>query len=153
MHTFEPSGQIMLGVRPCLSWDRGGLLLTSRVEGLVEMEGGQCADKGVVVSVISSLVASEAWDAQTVEDFENSNDTDGIEDIERKPATCLSSADIVLWCDEVVKSKIVPPSLMLSPFERSVIGGQSVNDILMIKGLIYPPVYIQFLDLCSFSYP
>jgi len=143
----------MLGARRSLSWDRGRLLFTSGDEGLAEMEGGQCADKGVVASVISSWVASEAWDAQTVEDSVNSDDADGIEDIERKPITCLLSPDIILWYGEVVESEIVPPSLTPSPFERGVIGGQSINDILMTKGLIHPPVYIQFLDLCSFSYP
>jgi hypothetical protein len=36
-------------------------------------------------------------------------------------------------------------------FERGVIASMSVNDTLMVKGLIYPPVYIQFFDLSYFS--
>jgi len=42
-----------------------------------------------------------------------------------------------------------PLSLTPSSFERGVIGGQSANDILMIKGLLSPPVHI--LDLSSLS--
>jgi len=152
--TFQlSSGQIVLGVTPPLSWDGDGLQFTLRDEGLAEVVNVQCADKGVAASIIGLSVTTEAWDVQTIEGTEDLDDVDCIGDAEKKPGTCLSSFDIVSWRDQVVKSGAEPPSLTPSPFERGTIGGQSGNDILMIKGLIHPPVYTQFLDLRSFSYP
>ena len=65
---------------------------------------------------------------------------------------CPSSLDIISWYEKVVDCRAEPLPFTPASFERGVIGGLSTNDILMIKGLIAPPVYIQFLDLGSFSY-
>jgi hypothetical protein len=82
---------------------------------------------------------------------ENSDDIDTIKDIKEQPLTCPTSFDIVSWYENITKSTLEPLPLILSSFKRGVIDDQSVNDILMIKGLIDPPVHIQFLDLSSFS--
>ena len=144
-----PFGQIISGLTPSLFWDRGRLLLTPEDEGLAEMEGDRPADMGIATSVTTL-----ARGAQIYDDFDESDDpsdTDGIQDAQRASVTCLSSIDIVSWRGEVVESGAELLSLTPSPFERGVIGSQIVNDILMIKGLMHSPVYIQFLDLSSFS--
>jgi hypothetical protein len=151
VRTFElPSGQILLGTIPSFSRDGDGLL-TPGHEGLAEMGDVQRADKGIVTGAMSLPVTSEAWDVQTIEGTEASGDIDAMEDVEEKPPTGPSSSDILSWYEQVAES--TPESLPLIPgsFEGGVIGGMSTNDVLMIKGLIDPSVYIQFLDLSSFS--
>jgi hypothetical protein len=64
---------------------------------------------------------------------------DCIDDIDEANMAC-SSSDIISWYEMTVGDSV-------GPFEKGVIAGQSVNDILMIKGLIFPLVYIQSLDL------
>ncbi|KAF8334439.1 hypothetical protein F5887DRAFT_1273589 [Amanita rubescens] len=151
--TFElPSGQILLGTIPSLFWDGDGLLLTPGHEGLAEMVDVQHADKGINTGAMSSPVASEAWDVQTIEGTDStSDDIDGMEDVEEKPSTGPSSSEILSWYEQVAESAPEPLPLIPGSFERGVIGGMSTNDVLMIKGLIDPPVYIQFLDLSSVS--
>jgi hypothetical protein len=155
VRTFElPSGQIVLGTTPCFSLDRDGLLLTAGDEGLSETGDVQHADKGIVTGVRSLLASSEAWGDRTVngtEDSDDSDDINAIEDVKEKPPTCPTSFDIVSWYEKVAESAPEPLPLIPGSFERGVIGGQSVNDLLMVKGLINPPVYIQFLDLSIFS--
>ena len=104
----------------------------------------QRADKGIVTDALS-----EAWDVQTIEGTETSDDIDIMED---KPPTGPSSSDILSWYEQVVKSTPEPLPLIPGSFERGVIGGMSTNDVLMIKGLIDRLEYIQFLDLGSFSH-
>ena len=65
-----------------------------------------------------------------------------------------TSADIVVLEEmpnifqyHIMVQKVVESTLDPGSFKRGVISGQS--DILMIKG---PPVYIQFLDLTTFSH-
>ena len=143
--TFElTSGQILFG-----SGDEP--LLTPGHEGLAETGDVQRADKGIATGALSSPVSFEAWDVQTIEGTETSDDIDAMEDVEERPPTGPSSSDILSWYEQVAES--VPEPLPLTPgsFERGFIGGMSTNDVLMIKGLIDPPVYIQFFDLGSFS--
>ena len=82
----------------------------------------------------------EAWDVQTIEGTETP-DIDGMEDVEEKPPTGPSSSDILSWYEQVAESAPEPLPLMPGSFERGVIGGMSTNDVLMIKGLIDPPVH------------
>ena len=52
-----------------------------------------------------------------------------------------------------MNSRPEPPPLTSDSFERGVIASMTVNDILMIKGLINPAVYyIQFFDLSLFKF-
>ncbi|KIL56388.1 hypothetical protein M378DRAFT_172785 [Amanita muscaria Koide BX008] len=146
-----PSGQILLGTIPSFSWGGDELLLTPGYEGLAEMWDVQRADKGIVTGAMSLPVTCEAWDVQTIKGTEASDDIDVMEDVEEKPPTGPSSLDILSWYEQVAESAPEPLPLIPGSFKRGVIGGMSANDILMIKGLIDPPVYIQFLDLSSFS--
>ncbi|KIL64794.1 hypothetical protein M378DRAFT_162958, partial [Amanita muscaria Koide BX008] len=142
--SFElPSGQILLGTIPSFS-------ITPGHEGLVETGDVQCADKGIVTGVMSLPVTCEAWDVQTIKGTEASDDIDATEDVEEKPPTGPSSSDILSWYEQVAESAPEPLPPIPGFFERGVIGGMSTNDVLMIKGLIDPPVYIQFLDLSLF---
>jgi hypothetical protein len=134
VHIFElPSGEIVLGMTPCFSWDGDGLLLTAGDKGLAEMGDVQHADKGIVTGVMSLLVASKVWGVQTINSTEDSDDIDAIEDVKEKPPTCPTSFDIVSWYEKVAKCAPEPLTLVPGSFKRGVISGQSVNDILMIK--------------------
>jgi hypothetical protein len=59
------------------------------------------------------------------------------------------------WYEQVVDvgGKPLLPSLTPTPYEKGIIASQSVNDILMIKGLIDPLQYIRYFDLDVFSRP
>ncbi|KAM6488788.1 hypothetical protein JOM56_015756 [Amanita muscaria] len=95
---FElPSGQILLGTIPSFSWDGDGLLLTPGHEGIAETGDGQRTDKGIVTGGMSLPVTCEAWDVQTIEGTEASNNIDATEDVEEKPPTGPSSSDILSW--------------------------------------------------------
>jgi hypothetical protein len=146
VHTIElSSGQILFGTTSSLSRDPDRLLLAHGDQKLVEMEDFDHADKAGVTE------SSEAWDVQTAEGAGGFESIDNGEDIEDKPTIHPSSFDIISWCEKVVDSGTEPFPLAPTPFERGVLGGLSVNDVLMIKGLIDPLVYIQFFDVSSFS--
>ena len=79
---------------------------------------------------------------------------DKTDDNSRKSDICSPQIDIMSWYENVVDCKPVPfLPLTPTPFEKGTIGGPSVNDFLMIKGLIHPALYVQFLDLRPFSLP
>jgi hypothetical protein len=152
-----PSGQVVFGTTPVVSWDKAGLLLTSREEELADMGDAhkQHACEGIVAPSITHLssATSEAWDVQTPEGGEDLDNIGGVEDVsDVKPTISPSSCDISTWIDNVVIDPgAEPPTLTPSSFKKGVIGSMSVNDILMIKGCIEVPAYTQFLDLRSFS--
>lgn len=145
-----PSGEILLGATPFASWDRDGLLLTPTDEELVGLEDAWHDNKGVVTGAISSPTMSEVWNTQTNTD---SHDPDATDDIDGKTPAHPTPLDILTWCEGVAESDSTPEPLPLihGSFKRGVMGGQSANDILMIKGLIDVLVYVQFHDLSVFS--
>lgn len=71
------------------------------------------------------------------------------EEIEITPSQ-LSSADILDWLNHV-ESGTIPEhsSVPLAFFKKGDMRAMAVNDILMIRGLIDPGLYIQYLDLSS----
>jgi hypothetical protein len=113
-------------------------------EGLTK-EDLQHLDDSIAAGVTGSPMTSEAW--TETEDSDNIINTTAIQD---KSTFCRLSLDIMSWSQKVVNSE---PELLLTPtsFERGVTASMSVNDILMVKGLINPSVYLQFFDLSSFS--
>ncbi|KAI0288056.1 hypothetical protein BC826DRAFT_971785 [Russula brevipes] len=68
---------------------------------------------------------------------------------------CWSPSDIIDWSnmiiDENEKTLSEVPPLIITPFEKGTIGGLSTNDLLMIKGLIDPGLYVQYMHLELFS--
>ncbi|EDR10638.1 uncharacterized protein LACBIDRAFT_317320 [Laccaria bicolor S238N-H82] len=70
---------------------------------------------------------------------------------EVKPLSELRSSDILTWANNVIggEEKMLP--LIATPYEKGIVGG-SANDVLMVKGLIHPLVYIDYVDLEKFSY-
>ena len=127
------------------SWNNDGLQLTPGNEGAVEMEDMQYADKAIVAGMSSPPLTSDIWDHQSVDVPEDSDNND----MEEKSAIRPSPCDIISWREGVVEPGAKPLPLTPTPFERGSIGGLSTNDILMMKGLITPPVYLQFLNLGS----
>jgi hypothetical protein len=91
---------------------------------------------------MSLPVTFEAWDIQAIEGTETSDDIDAMEDVEENPPTGPSPSDILSWYEQVAESAPEPLPLIPGSFERGIIGGMSTNDVLMIKGLIDPPVYL-----------
>jgi hypothetical protein len=137
------SGEVLLGVAPDVSWEyENGLQLTAgTVEQLKtvewELEWDDLRLKG------SARVDSELgyWSS------------DDAQDDETKPCEpTLSSADILDWLNRI-DDGVIPQYLPPSPasFEKGVMRSMSVNDILMVRGLIDPGVYVRYLDLASFS--
>jgi hypothetical protein len=111
-------------------------------ETLPTKEDLERIDISIMAGITGSPLTSEAWT-----ESEDGDEIDGIQD---KPKICPSPFDIPLWYQKV-KSGPEPLPLTQSSFERGVIASMTVNDILMVKGLIDPAVYVQFLDLGSFS--
>jgi hypothetical protein len=138
-------GPIFLGTPTHLDWLTDGMLPTDsdREEGLMK-EDLQHVDDSIMTGVTGSPVTSEVW--TETKDSDNIN----ITAVQDKSTFCPSSLDIVSWSQKVVNSELEP---LLTPtsFEKGVIASMSVNDILMVKGLINPSVYLQFLNLSSFS--
>ena len=117
-------------------------------ENIQELEhaDGSIMDESIMASVTGLPATSQVWT-----ETEDGGDVEG--DVEDKSTNCLSSADIVAWSWNVMNSRPEPPSLTSDSFERGVIASMTVNDILMIKGLVNPAVYIQFFDLSLFKFP
>lgn len=61
-------------------------------------------------------------------------------------------ASVGAWLEDIEKEDLDPLPADVNdtdPFIPGVVGGMSVNDILMVKGQIDPSVYIQFFDLSA----
>jgi len=139
-HHFGP----VLPFTPTADW------LTDRDEGVAK-EYLPCVD---MVGIIGSPITVETYTetcTNTLTESEDFGNTSNIVIIQDKSPICPSSLDIMSWSQHVVDSGPREPFLTDTSFERGVIASQSVNDILMIKGLIKPSIYIQFLDLSLFS--
>ncbi|KAI0297762.1 hypothetical protein BC826DRAFT_154195 [Russula brevipes] len=124
--TFElASGQVGISVTPHLSWGKGA--------------GLHLSDDGFSETISVSSNASREW-----------------QDPEEKTCDqCWSPSDIIDWSNTVIdeneKTSSKVPPLIPTSFEKGIIGGPSTNDLLMIKGLIDPGVYIQYMHLESLS--
>jgi hypothetical protein len=149
--TFKlPSGRNLLGTTTPVSWDEDGILLTPRDEGFAITGDVQLADQDIFTGAPDLPLTYEIRD-ETITSTDDSDDIDAIEDGEGKPLIRPASFDILSWYEKISDSAPEPLPLTHGSFERGVIGGLCVNDILMIRELIPPPVYIQFFDLSSFS--
>jgi hypothetical protein len=122
-----------------------GLLFTARDEGLTK-EADMQHDGGITTGVTGSPVTSEDF----TDDSDDNGDVEAVRD-KSTGAMGLSSLDITVWRHKVTNSEPAPPSLIPSAFERGAIGRMSVNDVLMVEGLISPSIYIHFFDLSYFS--
>lgn len=70
------------------------------------------------------------------------------EDTDEKSEVYSPLLDVKSWIEKVVDCEPEPLlPLTPSPFKRGIIRSYSINYILMIKGLIHPLVYVNFLDL------
>jgi hypothetical protein len=95
------------------------------------------------------------------ESTDRSSDGRDVEDLTHPPHAALAGAsaltqvsfppDLLPWLNAVTCDDEKMPPLTRGSFKRGVIGSMSVNDILMIKGLIDPGVYVEFIDLEPFS--
>ena len=136
---------------PSVLLDREGLLLTVPDGGSAELMSVTRANKGF----ITSSRVKRAWDAQSAElteDLDIIDESTEALDVDGKSKIYSPSFDVILWYEKVVDCAPEPLlPLTRTPLERGVIGGQSVNDTLMIKGLIDTQVYLHFFDLSSFS--
>jgi len=126
---------------PCMPTHFGWF--TDRDEGVTNEEM-PFIDDGDMVSVVGSPIPIETWT-----ETEESNDDD-VMVVQNEPPLSL---DILSWSQNVVDSRPEPLPFTPTPFKRGVISNMSANDILMVRGLIKPTVYIQFVDLSLFSRP
>lgn len=128
----------LFGTIPLVSLDRDELLFTSADKGSAKLTRSFNGNKGLVAT--SQVTSASGETAEGAENLVETHKVDGF--------------DIISWSENVVSCgpELLPP-LTPSPFHRGVLGGPSVNDILMIKGLIHPVVYIDFLNLSFFTFP
>jgi hypothetical protein len=82
------------------------------------------------------------------ESIERSSDGRNVKNLTKFSA----SSEIVPWLNMVASVNEKMPPWTRGSFKRGVIRSMSVNDILMIKGLIDPGVYVEYMDLESFSH-
>jgi len=113
----------------------------SPIDGDENIQDLEHADESIMASATGFPATSHAWTETEDEGY-----------VEDKSTIYLSSADIVGWSWKVINSRPEPPPLTSDSFERGAIASMAVNDILMIKGLINPAVYIQFFDLSLFKF-
>lgn len=59
-------------------------------------------------------------------------------------------SDILTWAIAVVAGEEDDLPLAFSPFEKGSLG-MTANEVLMIRGLIHPLLYLDFVDLQKFS--
>jgi hypothetical protein len=144
--TFElPSGEILFRTSPFVSWEGGdGLKFTASNNLQPETNSIKLDPLHWAVEEDLGLIYEP-----------NSRSSDAQEDVDGKPLEVMSTADVLAWlrrADDDEETIQQPSPLAPTPFERGVIGGRSTNDVLMIKGLIDPGVYLQYMDLSSFSH-
>jgi hypothetical protein len=144
---FElPSSGYLVGKQPTVSWEpEVGLRLSANDGEQPWMDPKDWEGYSISASLEDnfSLIS---------ESTNKSSDGGDVEDLTpSSPAQFSFPSEIVPWLDTVTCDDEKIPSLTRGSFERGVIMSMSVNDILMIKGLIDPGVYINFIDLESFS--
>ena len=143
-----PHGQVLVGTAPSVTLGTDGLVLTLGEDG--GTKDTHVPSKSSASEI--SLVSASIWDAQTfgtIEEFEDMKDLKPVAHPIR-----LCSADIYSWYVHVLIScsgmeTLCPPPLVPSPFQGGALGGMRTNDILMIKGLLHPSIFIEFFDLSS----
>ena len=140
------SSEILVCTTPFISWRGGdGLQLTAVNEFQPKMHDVESDPLHQAIEEGSELIS------------ELSGGSSEASDVESKPPDATSLADVSDWLTHVNDSNCkgtIQQPLSLSPttFKRGIIGSMSVNDILMIQGLIDPGLYIQFTDLSLFSH-
>ena len=133
------SGQVLLEKTPSVAWDhRDGLHLT---EGRSWPEEDWSCERHEEESM-------DVDDGSVFVQSELSFD-DGDTDSEVLPS---SPPDISAWLESTVNDEEPIPALTGSPFRKGVMGGMSVNDVLMLRGQIDPALYLDFLHLDSFVF-
>ena len=148
--TFElPSGEILVCTSPLISWKGGDGLQLTAVNELTAVNKLQPKMHDVELEPLHQAIE---------EDFELISELSGgsseAQDVESKPPNATSLVDVLDWLTHVDDSKGTtqqPLPLYPTPFKRGIIGSMSSNDILMIRGLIDPGLYVQYTDLSSFS--
>ena len=135
--TFKlPSGDVFVSTKSSVCWEAGVRFHLSDEGGEQppEMQGHNWEGHSSRFSLISELT-DRSLDGQDVKDLPQFS----------SPSEMISWLDVVTYDDEKM------PPLTQGSFERGTIRSMSVNDILMIKGLIDPGVYLDFIDLQSLS--
>jgi hypothetical protein len=148
--TFElASGQVAISVIPHLPWGTG--------DGLQLSDGdGEQLDMNYKETDLTHKTIATFDDGFSETISVSSSESHEWQDPEEKTHDqCWSPSDIVDWSnmiiDENEKTLSKVPPLIPTSFEQGIIGGMSTNDSLMIKGLIDPRLYVQYMHLELFS--
>jgi hypothetical protein len=143
------SGQVAISVIPLLSWGSGAGLQLSDGDG--EQLDTNYKETDLTHDTIATFLEGFSETISV-----SSNESREWQDPEEKTRDqCWSPSAIVDWSnmiiDENEKTLLKVPPLIPTSFEKGIIGGMSTNDFLMIKGLIDPRLYIQYMHLELFS--
>jgi hypothetical protein len=149
--TFGTGGEVSI------SHTTGFVLHLSAWDG--EQPGMDCNEADLLPLCESLTDAPDRFSSAIAESINGSCNSQDLEDKPRDPSQYWFPSEILAWSNMVIEaddtrsgdisSKMSP--LTHTYFEKGVIGGLSTNDILMIKGLIDPGVYVRYLHLELFS--
>jgi hypothetical protein len=150
--TFElASGQVAVSVIPHLSSGGGAGLQLSDGDG--EQLDMKYKEPDLTHQTIATIF--EGFSEMISVSFNDSESREWQDPEEKTRDQCWSPLDIVDWSnmiiDENEKTLSKVPPLLPTSFEKGIIGGMSTNDLLMIKGLIDPGLYVQYMHLELFS--
>lgn len=140
------SGQVAISVIPLLSLGSAGLQLS---------DGEQLDTNYKETDLTHETIATflEGFSEMTTV---SPNESCEWQDPEEKTHDqCWSLSAIINWSnmiiDENEKTLLKVAPLIPMSFEKGIIGSMSTNDFLMIKGLIDPMLYLQYMHLDVFS--
>jgi hypothetical protein len=148
--TFELApGKVLVNVTPRLTWVSGaGLQLSDGDEEQLDMNS---KDADLIHENIATYLEGFAETISVL-----SSESHEWQDTEEKThSQCWSPSEIMDWSNMITDdneetSTKVPP-LASTSFEKGIMGGMSTNDVLMMKGLIDPGLYVQYMHLELFS--
>jgi hypothetical protein len=141
------TGAYVIGIRPVVHFEDGILTMVPINLDMVQEKEKICHI--YTHAATSSLHPSPSYLEGTDTSYDSSDQ------IDLEPDLASLQQRISAWLKEIEKEIPEPPPVDLDydpgPFTPGVMGGMTMNDILMIKGLINPLDYVRFHDLRLFS--
>jgi len=114
---------------------------------LEEMMPGTCqGSEDGLQSLTESDILNRAWLSDLGFGYSECPSMD-----EEKSSSQPLSSDILTWTNNVIGAEEKMLLLTATPYEKGIVGG-SANDVLMVRGLIHPLMYLNYVDLEKFSY-
>ena len=142
------SGPYVIGTSPRVYLQDGALTT-------VPPQHDRNKEKKLIGSTISLVAASSSLNRSaslsgSMESTPESECGGSNKELERNLDVVSLQARVIAWLEDLDKEVLDPlPADMndTKPFIPGCMGGMTANDILMVKGLINPSLYVHFYDL------